>query len=234
MDASIRSGAQSKDIDQLAALARKEHLAVGAALGDALHHAMAAGDALLAMRELVPPGHWEAHVRRLEISERSARVYQRVAKNRSALDRQSSAGPLSIAAALEFLKDPKDPARKRPAAKAKPSTSFDALAWWQFAPRKEREHFLSSVGLKPILEAVPASWRDEFKRRAATPSENPKITKTLKVALSLAKTDPNSLEIISALGAVRNLLSAQGFDPDRIERVIIEAGKVDEPANRAA
>ena len=41
---------------ELTAAAQREHLAVGHALGNALQHAMAAGDALLAVRELVPAG----------------------------------------------------------------------------------------------------------------------------------------------------------------------------------
>src|SRR5262245_43041935 len=87
---------------ELTAAAQREHLAVGHALGNALHHAMAAGDALLAARELVPAGQWQAYLRkRADISERSAQVYVRVAKARAALEAQSSAGPLSIAAALE-------------------------------------------------------------------------------------------------------------------------------------
>jgi hypothetical protein len=98
---------QDDDLVRLITTARAEHLAVGHALGDALHHAMLAGDALIAMRQLVPAGHWQAHLRcRLDISERSARVYVQVAKARADLDRQSSAGPLSIAAAVKYLKGP--------------------------------------------------------------------------------------------------------------------------------
>src|SRR5262249_50647320 len=133
----------------------------------ALVHAMNAGDALLQMRELVPAGKWEAHVRSLELNERSARVYQQVAKARAKLERQSSAGPLSIAAALEYLKDKKS--GKNSAAKTKTkkgATSCDVLGWWVGATIEARRQFLDDVGLQPILAALPSTWRAELMRRA--------------------------------------------------------------------
>jgi hypothetical protein len=155
---------------QLTATAQREHLAVGCALGNALAHAMAAGDALLAARELVPPGSWQAHLRKHDISERSARVYIQVAKARAVLERQSSAGPLSIAAALAYLKDP-GAAEKKPAAKSRhKATSFDALGWWGGLTREEREHFLGhfleDAGLTETLAAMPSAMRTELMRRA--------------------------------------------------------------------
>jgi hypothetical protein len=88
---------QAQDrLAELTAAARQEHLAVGLALGNALHHAMAAGDALLAMRELVPAGRWQAYVRdKTDISERSAQVYIRVANTSGA-----PAAPMLLAAAI--------------------------------------------------------------------------------------------------------------------------------------
>jgi hypothetical protein len=57
------------------------------------------------MRLLVPTGQWQAYLRvNTDISDRSARVYIQVAKARSRLTGRASAGPLSIAAALEYLK----------------------------------------------------------------------------------------------------------------------------------
>src|SRR5262245_27784855 len=95
---------------ELAATAKAEHLAVGEALGNALDHAMNAGDALIALRKFVPAGLWQKYLRTFTgISERTARVYQQVAKARPQLERQSSAGPLSIVEALKYLRGPKQP-----------------------------------------------------------------------------------------------------------------------------
>jgi hypothetical protein len=229
---------------QLTAMAQREHLAVGCALGNALAHAMAAGDALLAARELVSPGSWQAHLRKHDISERSARVYILVAKARAVLERQSSAGPLSIAAALAYLKDP-GAAEKKPAAKSRhKATSFDALGWWGGLTREEREHFLGhfleDAGLTETLAAMPSAMRTELMRRAHAAAiglrREEALTSAFKTALSLAKTDPEKSVngIISALRGIRNLLTAEGFDPDRIDRVVIEAGKAEKPAKHAA
>jgi hypothetical protein len=171
--------APQDSLARLTATARAEHLAVGHALGNALQHAMNAGDALLAMRELVPEGCWQAHLRgQVDISERCVRVYMQVAKSRAALDRQSSAGPLSIAAALEYLKDPEKrkktttssiivaarPAPDEPAETGKTAkgnktaqSPLSSLAWSD-ASIEERRHFLDAIGLTSILGAMPPGW----------------------------------------------------------------------------
>jgi hypothetical protein len=150
---------------KLTATAVTWHHAVGQALGDALRHAMAAGDALIAMRELVPEGQWQAYLRdRTDISERSARVYMQVARDRAKLGSgRRSAGPLSIAAALQLLKDPSKAPRKTKS-KSGVIAKLDLLAW-STANLVDRRHFLDGVGLAGLLEAVPPEWRAELERR---------------------------------------------------------------------
>jgi len=236
---------QSQDrLAELTAAAQREHLAVGHALGNALHHAMAAGDALLAARQLVPAGQWQAYLRkRADISERSAQVYVRVAKARAALEAQSSAGPLSIAAALEFLKEPA-PAKARPRAKTKSAkataTSLDALAWWSNAPGEARQHFLDGIGLLALLAALPPAWRAEIERRVArhratvTSKLANTLTGALKTALSLqagASADRPAVGVANALNAILNKLSAEGLDLHDVEIVVSTNA---EPHRRAA
>jgi len=158
---------------QLTAVAQREHRAFETTFGSALAHAMNAGDALLALREIVPPGQWLAYLRaHTDISERRSQVYFQVAKNRAELTRRTSAGPLSIAAALKYLQD--KGTRRGAAAKSKPKSeskttkstpSLNALGWWTNAPPEERRHFLDGVGLPGILAALPVEWRSVLEER---------------------------------------------------------------------
>ena len=222
---------------KLAAVAQAEHLAVGFTLGNALHHAMAAGDALLAQRELVPAGQWQAY-RRMnlpDISDRSIRVYVQLAKARPQLERQSSAGPLSlsIAAALRYLRDPRNGNKRRSVAKTKArSTSLDALAWWSGAPAEARQHFLDGVGLLPLLAAMPPAWRAELDRRvvgqraASTSKLADTLTSALRTALSLqakAPGDRAAIGVANALNGILNKLAGGGLELHDVEIVIAAA-----------
>jgi hypothetical protein len=225
---------QAQDrLAELTAAAQQEHLAVGHALGNALRHAMAAGDALLAARELVPAGQWQAYRRKhTDISERSAQVYVRVAKHRADLEAQSSAGPLSIAAALEFLKEPAS-TTARPRAKTKSAkataTSFEALTWWSKASGEARQCFFDGIGLLALLAALPPDWRIEIERRVArhrsagTSKLANTLTGALKTALSLqagASADRSAAGVANALNAINNKLKSEGLDLHNVEIVV--------------
>jgi hypothetical protein len=210
---------------------------------------MSAGDALLAARELVAAGKWEAYLRgKTDISERSARVYQRVAKARAQLERQSSAGPLSIAAALEFLKDP-EAARKKSDAKTKTNSaasSFDAIKWWAETSLEARRHLLDSAGLTAVLAAMPANWRPELEARViglrtSSGDPIPKAALVLRKALSLVKTArtpgttkpvaaSNENEALAALHQLVLLLAAGDFDLNDVTLGVTKA----KPRRRAA
>jgi hypothetical protein len=158
---------------QLTASAVTWHRAVESALGNVLEHAMHAGDDLLAMRELVPPGQWQAYLRaNTDISERSARVYIRVAKARTELSGSTAAGrPLSLRAALKYLQDDPEGSRKRPGTKPKPklkkpAAPLDALGWWSSASLEQRQHFLDGAGLPGILSSLPTEWRPLLEEQA--------------------------------------------------------------------
>jgi hypothetical protein len=233
---------QQDRLAELTAKAKSEHLAVGLALGNALQHAMNCGDVLLAIREMVPDGKWQAYLRdRTDISERSARIYIQVAKSRTLLDRQSSAAPLSIAAALQYLKDPE---AKKTTTSSRTKTEAPKLnlhAWIEASPA-ERKHFLDGIGLTSLLGSIPSAWRAEIDRRvggqraAAASPISEKATKALRAALSHAalKTEHDRASALASLGGIGNLLAAQGLDLHDIEITVAVAAKHKMKAAKAA
>jgi hypothetical protein len=214
------------ELARLVGIARAEHLAIGRALGDALARGMNAGDALLALRARVPAGKWQAFPHGIPL--RSVRVYVQLAKNRAVLERQSSAAPLSIAAALRWLRDPGEwtSAGKSKAKAASPS--FDAYRWWNSASLEQQHRFLLAVGLSPLLAALPPAWRSELEARViglrtGNGDPIPKAALVLRKALSLIKTarNPgtskpvacaNEQEAVAALHQLLTLLIASDFD----------------------
>ena len=232
-ESNVSPVAEQDRLADLTAAAHREHLAVGHALGNALAHAMNAGDALLAARQMVPSDQWEIYLRNhADISERSARVYLRVAKARAVLERQSSAGPLSIAAALEFLKDPAS-TKARPRVKIKrtkaTATSLDALTWWSEASGEARQRFFDSIGLLALLAALPPEFRVEIERRAACRRATGAsklantLTGALKTALSLqagASANRPAAGVANALNAINNKLKSEGLDLHDVEIVV--------------
>jgi hypothetical protein len=67
------------------------------------------------------------------------------------------------------------------------------------------------VGLKPLLAAIPPSWRRETKQAIAPVSS--RATRLLKFALSTG-TDG---EAIAALAAFKRVLAADGYDLHDVE-----------------
>jgi hypothetical protein len=196
-------------LGELAATARAEHLAVGQALGNALQHAMNAGDALLALRKRAPAGLWQKYIRTFTgISLRTARVYQRVAKARPQLERQSSAGPLSIAEALKYLQEPKQPRTATAKTKTSSAKPFDPVFWWKTASPEARQRFLDCIGTIRLLAALSPTMRSEIERRASRNS-NPassspghlKASEIVRRALSLTKTASDTSGITPIVAA---------------------------------
>ena len=86
----------------LAERARREHDLVEAALGDAVQHALAAGDALLAAQAQIPFGQWQAWLAdNCGLFYKNASKYMRLAKNR---EKVIQGGATSITHALEILR----------------------------------------------------------------------------------------------------------------------------------
>lgn len=98
----------SNSLSDLGARIRVEHHATSAALKSSVEHAMAAGDLLLEAKALVAHGQWLPWLaEHCEMSERTAQLYMRTAKNREAVELQMRNAiadlTLNEAAALLFL-----------------------------------------------------------------------------------------------------------------------------------
>jgi hypothetical protein len=100
--------AASNSLPELAARIRAEHEATGDALKSSIDHSMAAGELLIEAKAKVPHGQWLPWLKdNCAISERTAQLYMRLAKNRTAIEDQIRNGvadlSLNEAAALLML-----------------------------------------------------------------------------------------------------------------------------------
>ena len=107
-------------------------------------------------------------------------------------------------------------AKKKPvdgpkAKKSRPVTHSDALVWWSSASPEARSRFIDDVGLKPLLAAIPPSWRREAERAVGPVS--PRATTLLQVALSTTSAG----EAFNALAAVKRALAAGRYDLHDVE-----------------
>lgn len=107
-DAAVHSApALSNSLTVLAGRIRDEHLAVAESMRDSVRHAIAAGEALVEAKEQVPHGGWLPWLRdHCSMSERTAQLYMRCAKNRAAIEANAqSVADLTLneAAALLML-----------------------------------------------------------------------------------------------------------------------------------
>ena len=97
--------AGSNSLADLAARIRIEHRAASDKLSEALAHAMAAGDLLIEAKAQIPHGGWLPWLEvNVEISDRTAQVYMRAAKNRTEIEANAqSAADLSLGEAVALL-----------------------------------------------------------------------------------------------------------------------------------
>jgi hypothetical protein len=58
---------------------------------------------------------------------------------------------------------PKQLPASKPAAKS--VTSFDVIGWWTGTSLDDRRHFIDSIGLAAVLEAMPLAWAPILERR---------------------------------------------------------------------
>ena len=98
---------RSNSLADLAARIRIEHEAAAAALKDGAQHAMAAGDLLLEAKSLLKHGEWlpwlQAH---FNISERTARLYMRLARHRETIQNGNGVAEMSLRGALAMITIP--------------------------------------------------------------------------------------------------------------------------------
>src|SRR5262245_40621328 len=96
---------RSNSLADLAAQIRAEHEATSAALKSSVEHAIKAGDLLLEAKAQIKHGQWLPWLQEhCELSERSAQLYMRIAKERETIEAQIRNGvadlTLNQAAAL--------------------------------------------------------------------------------------------------------------------------------------
>jgi hypothetical protein len=133
------------DLNTLATTVRTEHQAVGYAARNVLEHAMAAGDALIAARALIPEGRWGRWLRNhCDLSERHARRYVTLATAREEIEERTrvSAPDLSLRGALKLIQkrapssDGALPVRPKPTPKKKAASSSTPWGGGAAAPPK--------------------------------------------------------------------------------------------------
>jgi hypothetical protein len=99
--------ALSNSLTDLAARIRAEHTATSDALKRSVEHAMAAGDLLIEAKSQLKHGRWLPWLaKHCEISERTAQLYMRIAKNRAEIEAKAQRIAdltLNEAAGLLFL-----------------------------------------------------------------------------------------------------------------------------------
>jgi len=234
MTVTINSSVNAQGLDDLELHVRRSHEAIGRVSRGLLALAMQAGDGLLEIRQrkLVRHGQWSDLCRRTCSSVRTAQVYVKLAKARALLEANpQTSAHLSIEGALRFLRQHEGTSRT-----SRGGSLSISIAPWLAAPPAERMRYLKRIGLPGILAALPPEFRTELDRRRSAPAAGRRlsaITGAFKQAMSFAKID-NTAGIINSLNGLRNLLRAEGLDPDGIERIVIEAVKVEKSARRAA
>jgi len=96
----------SNSLAELASRIKAEHGAVSTALKESLRHALVAGELLLEAKGQVSHGQWLPWLRdHCSLSERTAQLYMRVAKNRSEIENQmrNTVADLSLNEAVALL-----------------------------------------------------------------------------------------------------------------------------------
>jgi hypothetical protein len=108
------------ELNELARKVREQHVLVGTSASKTLTHAFAAGEALLAAKDLIDHGGW-ARWRwdNCGLSERSARRYMQLAKARAEIEnRPRVAGNLTLNAALRLIAKPRASKPKQAASRS--------------------------------------------------------------------------------------------------------------------
>jgi hypothetical protein len=100
---------KSNSLTDIAARIRHEHEAVRFALRHAVERAMNTGDLLLEAKEQLQHGQWSQWIQEhCKISDRTARLYMRLAKNRAVIEATGDVANLTLNAATRLLAPPKD------------------------------------------------------------------------------------------------------------------------------
>ena len=219
-DPVVQNGHRSVPLEDLAhqvraglELARRERC-------NALHHDLDVGDALLAAQARVSTG-WKRWLREnCFLSVRTALLYQRLARHRTAVEAEiERVGELSLRAAVRLLAQPRP--ESETAKPEKPDPVARVVANLRALSDAQLTAVWTAYGLAPFLRTISAGLRSELERRIAglrshTKGDGPVLlreSEVLRLALSHVRiaampdtTPANSkLAEVQALQALRAL-----------------------------
>jgi hypothetical protein len=209
----------AQDLSTLAKTIRDEDRAVRVAGGALLHHAMNAGDALIAAQEKVS-GNWKSWLREnCFLSVDTALVYQRLARHREQIEAEAErAGNLSLRAALRLIAK-----RRSGEQKEKEAAELSLVDHWKRASSSERTIFLDALGVDEIRKTASLDFFRKLQERVRVEKVNSNpdalITDLFTKALSHIVTadapsaskpveDGNINEAVASLRAVVKKLGA--------------------------
>jgi hypothetical protein len=226
----------TQDLPALAQQIREAHSAVQKAGAALLHHAMAAGDALITAQVKVT-GNWKTWLREhCFLGVRTALIYVRLARHRAIIEAElGRAGDLSLRAALRLITKPKTAGESK-----KKTTELSLIDHWKRAASTERTVFLDAIGIEGIRKAASLDFFRKLQERARVEKveSNPdaSITSLICKALSHVVTadapqtsDPVAAgNINEALNSLRAVLKKLGTIQHTYHDISvgISAGKV--------
>jgi hypothetical protein len=207
-------GQVAPSIDELAERIRKAQAGYIDAASNAVMHAIDAGQALIAAKELTLHGQWGKFLKRCEIGERQAERYVRLAQLVAANPTcKSDLADLTIERAIKKLSPPKPHTTKERGSTAKAAavlkvnvraTHLDVIAAWMAATPVDRTKAIDAIGLEALLAAIPGAWWPLLEERVGNRDHTNGSTVTAPAALSsddlsipeFLRREQQSLEIV--------------------------------------
>jgi hypothetical protein len=173
------------------------HVGVVSAFNSAIDNAIVAGELLIKAKELTPHGHWGKFLKRCDVGERQSERYMKLAELVQANPTsKSDLTNLSIEQAIKRLLPPKTHDRPQPAALKQPAKHSeptkssaaktghtDIIEAWLDASVEQRTLALDSIGLKPLLAAIPPAWWPLIEQHLAERQKPPIPTVTATSAI---------------------------------------------------
>ena len=160
----------------LACVVREALAGLQAAFSNAVGHAIDAGRALIVAKERVRHGEWGKFLKNCDIGDRQAQRYMRLALLVEANPTSKSDLPgLSIEEAIKKLSPPNQALksvehqeareRRKPEREAPAKiTHTDIIAAWIGASLDEKTKALDSIGMEPLLAAIPPGWLPQLEK----------------------------------------------------------------------
>jgi hypothetical protein len=184
------------NLAELAAAVRAAHAGVQGAHTSAIERAPKAGEALVTAKAMIPHKQFGDFLRLCDVgprqSQRYIKLYQlSVAKTTT----KSDLAGLSIEEAIRLLSKPagsspkphKERKPRKPVLAKARASHIDVLTAWLGAAPEERSKAIDSIGLEPLLAAIPPAWLPVIEQRLADRRHvsAPKIAVGLPADLSI-------------------------------------------------